>query len=345
MFETLDAAHYAAKDGGSITVTDRSDRSHAMALVLFLVRRFCTLINSGKPKHQDGSLVLKPPKSKLVGCTLTQRTVEDIHLYDLVSTQKKLPDKGKKRIYYFAGSSWQHAPSGQHWSLCAKLATAMPDSIVTMVSPPLAPNNPAPSAFPWLLRLYRKLMAEAHEAGDKVILAGDSSGANMILCLTLEALQEDADQGMDLSTAATATSNSSHPVALMAISPSTDLSRKNPDIDKIAHHDPLLTPAVIQQTAKAWHGDWDPSDRKVSPIHADISLLAKRGITVHGITAGCDVLAPDGVMFRNECSKHNVHGEWLHWEKQMHCFVLMMPYGLREAREGVEWIIKLLNKV
>jgi acetyl esterase/lipase len=341
MFETLERTQYAAKDGGSILVTDRHDRSQFMALLHFIVRRFRSQLNSGHPKHQDGSIVLEPPQSKLRGCTLSQRTIEDIYLYDIISSPKSLPEKGKKRIYYFAGGSWQKAPSGQHWSMCAKLATEMPDTIVTMVSPPLAPNNPAPSSFPWLLRLYRTLLAAAQEAGDEVILAGDSSGANIILCLTLEALKEDAEKGMDVSSA---TTSNPHPVTLMAISPSTDLTRNNPDIDKIAHHDPLLTPAVIKQTAKAWHGDWDPADRKVSPINADVSLLAKRGIKVHGITSGCDVLAPDGVLFRNKLSEYNVQGEWLHWEKQMHCFVLTLPYGLREAREGVEWIINLLKK-
>lgn len=342
MFETLERMQYAAKDGGSIVVTDRHDRSQYMAVLHFIIRRFRNQINSGHPKHEDGSIKLDPPKSKLRGCILSLRTVEDIHLYDITASPTKLPEKGKKRMYYFAGGSWQMGPSGQHWSLCAKLATDMPDTIVTMVSPPMAPNNPAPSSFPWMLRLYRTLLAQAQEAGDKVILAGDSSGANIILCLTLEALKEEAEKGMDVSSAST---SSAHPVALMAISPSTDLTRANPDIERIAHHDPLLTPAVIRQTAKAWTGDWDPAERRVSPINADISLLALRGIKVHGVTAGCDVLAPDGVMFRNKLSEKNVRGEWLHWEKQMHCFVLTLPYGLREAREGTEWIIEVLKKV
>lgn len=340
MFETLDRTQYLAQDGGSIVVTDRQDRSQFMSIVQFIVRRFRSQLNSSHPKHEDGSIVLDPPQSKLLGCTLSKRTVCDVHLYDLTSSEK-LPEKGKKRIYYFAGGSWQKAPSGQHWALCARMAVDMSDTIVTMVSPPMAPNNPAPSSVPWLMRLYRALLSEAQEAGDRVILAGDSSGANIILCLTLEALKEDAEKGMDISSAAT---SNPHPVCLMVISPSTDLTRNNPDIEKIAHQDPLLTPAVIKQTAKAWVGDWDPADRKVSPINADISLLAKRGIKVHGMTSGCDVLAPDGVVFRNRLSEYNVQGEWLHWEKQMHCFVLTLSYKLREGVEAAKWIIDLLKK-
>jgi acetyl esterase/lipase len=340
MFETLERAQYAVKDGGSITVIDRQDRSQLMSIVQFLVRQFRSQLNSGHPKHEDGSVVLDPPKSKLRDCTLSKRTVCDIHIYDLTSPEK-LPEKGKKRIYYFAGGSWQKPPSPQHWAICAKMATEMPNSIVSVVSMPIAPNNPAPSSFPWCLRLYRALMAEAQETGDRVIFAGDSSGANIVLCLTLEALKEDDERNLDVSTAAT---SSPHPVALMVISPSTDLTRTNTDIEKIAQYDPLLTPSVIRQTAKAWSGDWDAKDRRLSPINADISLLEKRGIKVHGVTSGCDVLAPDGVIFRNKLAEHNVQGEWLHWEKQMHCFVLTLPYGLREAKEGVQWIVDVLKK-
>jgi acetyl esterase/lipase len=340
MYESVDESHYAAKHGGSIRVTDRSDRSQLMSVVQYLVRQFRNQLNSGQPKHEDGSLVLEPPKSKLRKCTLSRRTICDVHIYDIISPEHS-STMGTKRIYYLAGGSWQKGPSGQHWSMCSKLAVEMPDTIVSMVSTPLAPNNPAPSSFPWCLKLYRALMAEAQEAGDRVILAGDSSGANIALCLTLEALREDAEDG---SNAGTEKSPMSHPVAIMAICPSTDLTRNNPDIKKLAKFDPLLTPNVINQTAKAWHAHWDPADRRVSPINADISLLAKQGIKVHGVTAGCDVLAPDGVIFRYRCSEFTVQGEWLHWEKQMHCFVLTLPYGLREAQEGFQWVLEVLKK-
>ncbi|KAH7413721.1 Alpha/Beta hydrolase protein [Phaeosphaeria sp. MPI-PUGE-AT-0046c] len=339
MFETLEKTSYAAKDGGSIRVTDREDRSQLMAVVQFLVRSFRNKINGGEPTRDNGSPVLDPPRSKLRDCTLSKRTVCDIHIYDITAT-KKPSEKSKKRVYYFAGGSWQNPPTTQHWAVLAKMAKAMPDTIFSMVSMPIAPNNPAPSSFPWCMRLYRALLSEAQEAGDKVILAGDSSGANLVLCLTLEALKEDSEKDLDISDAQT---SNPHPVALMVISPSTDLTRTNPDIEKIAKLDPLLTPSVIRQTAGAWAGAWDPIDRRLSPLNADIALLAKHGVEVHGVTAGNDVLAPDGVLFRNKLSEYNVHGDWLHWEKQMHCFILMMPYGLREANEGVQWIIDRLK--
>ncbi|CBY01656.1 hypothetical protein IAQ61_003466 [Plenodomus lingam] len=325
-----------ANGGSSIVLTRRDDRSLLMSVVLFLIRRFRNQINKGGPEHEDGSPKLDPPLSKLNGCTFRERSVCDIRIYDYVLSSK-VTQSPKKRIYYFAGGSWQQPPTGQHYTMCAMIAKEMPDAVLSIVSMPLAPNNPAPSSFPWCMRLYRTLMAEAKASGERVIMAGDSSGANVVLCLPLEALREDKEAGLDLKETAA-------PVAIMTISPSTDLTRNNPEIKKMAHRDPLLTPEVIRGTATAWCGDWDPADKRISPLHGDISLLASRGIKVHGITAGCDVLSPDGVRFRERCAEEGVQGEWVHWENQMHCFVLMVSYGMQEAKDGVQWIIATLKR-
>lgn len=327
---------YAAKDGPTIRVTNRDDRTMLMAVLMHLVRLFRKPLNAGSPNHEDGSIRLDPPKSKLKPCTYSHRTVCDIHIYDI--TPPKQPTKTPtKRIYYIAGGSWQKVPSGQHWQICSKLAQELPDTIISIISVPLAPNNPASSSFPWCLRLYRDLMRMAEHAGERVTFMGDSSGANIVLCLALEALRQEAENPE--------MERTPRPVSLMAISPSTDMTRNNPDIEKLRKFDPLLSPEIIKATAKAWYADdVDPKDRIVSPINADISLLAKSGIKVHGVTAGYDVLSPDGVIFRNKCSEHGVQGEWLHWEKQMHCFVLTAPYRLSEGRKGLEWVVDVLKR-
>jgi acetyl esterase/lipase len=317
--------------------TQRDERTFLMSVVQFLVRRMRGHISSREPKHEDGSIRLNPAKSKLDSCTLHNRTVCDMYVYDYVPPNK--PEKApKRRIYYLAGGSWQEPPSGQHYQICARMAKDMPDTIVSIWSTPLAPNDPAPKSFDWILKAYRALMAEAEEAGERVILVGDSSGANIALSVVLEALRIDAEQ------TEMGVKSNPHAAAIMAICPSTDLTRNNPDIQKIAPRDPLLTPRVINGTAKAWCGDWDAADRRVSPINADISLLAKQGVKVHGITGGCDILSPDGIIFRDRCAELGVEGEWVHWEKQMHCFVLTLPYGLFEAKEATQWMIEVLRK-
>ncbi|KAF2865718.1 alpha/beta hydrolase fold-domain-containing protein [Massariosphaeria phaeospora] len=344
--DTLDGLTTAMKErpivshGDSpILITHRTERSLYTRIIQFVVRRLRSVLVGAKGKHPEGSIKLHPHKIIHRTCRVSERIIEDTYLYDIIP--HKTPVKAvRKKIYYFCGGGWQTPPSSQHWQICSKLARDIPDTSITLVSYPLAPNNPASSAFPKLLKLYRNLMQAAHEAGHKVILAGDSSGGNIALALVLEALQEDADAGKSDTEGA----RRPHPGAIMAICPSTDLTRSNPDIEKLQQFDPLLTPAFIKETAKAWYADWAPTDRRVSPINADLSLLKTNGVKVHGVTGSYDILSPDGVIFRDRCAEEGVSGEWLQWDKQMHCFVLTWPYGVPEGREAVGWIIDVLKK-
>jgi acetyl esterase/lipase len=187
------------------------------------------------------------------------------------------------------------------------------------------------------LKLYRELLKMAEQAGETITFMGDSSGANIVLCLAMEALRQEAEDP--------AIEQTPRPTSLINICPSTDMTRNNPDIEKLRKFDPLLSPEIINDTAKAWCGkDVDRADRIVSPINADFSLLAKSGIKVHGVTAGYDVLSPDGVIFRNRLSEYGIKGEWLHWDKQMHCFVLTAPYRLSEGKQALDWVIEVIKR-
>jgi len=212
----------------------------------------------------------------------------------------------------------------------------MPETAISIVSYPLAPNDPAPKSFPQIMALYRDLMAQAAEKGQRIIMAGDSAGGNVVLAVVLEALREDFESN--------AATRPPCPVAIIAISPSTDLTRSNPDIEKLKNYDPILTPTFIKETARKWAGGWDPADPRLSPINANISLLAKAGVKVNGITGGYDILGPDGRLFCDACATAGVAGEWLYWDKQMHCFPLTWPYGFSEAREAVGWMVDVLKK-
>ena len=61
---------------------------------------------------------------------------------------------------------------------------------INLLSPPLAPHSPAPVTYPQLLRLYKTLMTQSNEANESVCFAGDSSGANLVSSVVLNALRE-----------------------------------------------------------------------------------------------------------------------------------------------------------
>jgi acetyl esterase/lipase len=270
---------------------------------------------------------------------VTERVVEDIYIYD-IQPHGKPADRAVKRIYYFSGGGWQTPPSNQHWQLCAELSSRIPEVSISLVSYPLAPKNPAPLAFPMLLKLYRVLMQDSKEAGETVILAGDSSGGNIVLSLALEALREDAESREQ---SKGASEDPWYPRAILAISPSIDLTRSNSDIEKLNDYDPLLTPDFVKSTAKAWQGDWDATDSRLSPINSDLSLLRKAGVKVHGVIGSYDILSPDAIKFRDRCAAEGVRGCWLQWDKQIHCFPLTFGYGVPEAAEAISWMVNVIK--
>jgi acetyl esterase/lipase len=55
-------------------------------------------------------------------------------------------------------------------------------------------------------------------------------------------------------------------------------------------------------------------------------------------------LAPDAVKFRKACEKAGVTGEWLVWEGQMHCFPLTFSYGMSEGKQGMDWVVGVLER-
>lgn len=266
--------------------------------------------------------------------------MEDVRIYDLTvkrAKSGKVEEKKKplKRLYYFAGGGWQSPATGEHWAMVTEMATKVPNTMVSVVSYPLAPNSPAPQTFPQLMRLYRQIMREADEKGEEVILAGDSAGGNIVLCLIMNALLEDAQKNEELPC----------PRAILAISPSTDLRRGNPDMKLVESYDPILGIPFIKATACAWRGDWDASDVRVSPLLGDLEPVVKRGVPIHGVTGTYDILAPDAVLFREKCNEAGVQGEWLDWDKQMHVFPLAAAFKLRESVEAKEWILDLLRRI
>lgn len=263
----------------------------------------------------------------------------------------------RKQIYYFCGGSWQSPASREHWKFCAHLCEQLnkrgTPTTVSIVSYPLAPTTTASRAYKHLENFYHEILPSKDQDSpglsaqrsqndltltrtrtriivpdDEIIFAGDSSGGNIVLGLTLLAISKD--------------SNVRRPSSLLVISPAVDLRNQNPDMHDAGRKDPLMSLDFVSGAARTWVGqDLRLDDWLASPLLADLSLLA--GIRVNGVIGLKDVLAPDAVLFRKKCQQAGLSGEWLEWEKQIHCFPLAFSYGfIPEATDAVEWILNVL---
>ena len=165
--------------------------------------------------------------------------------------------------------------------------------------------------------------------GESITFAGDSTGGNLVLSLELAALKEDPEVRA--------------PDSIILISPVVDLRFCNPAILEVERKDPVLRHWVEVKTGKQWAESWDLDNLLLSPLFADLNVLVKKGVAVHGITGGYDILTPDTLLFRDKCAKVGIEGQWLHWEKQIHCFPLAFNYRLPESVQGLQWITDILS--
>ncbi|KAL0567452.1 hypothetical protein V5O48_014539 [Marasmius crinis-equi] len=367
-----------ANSSSSIILTQHSERSWRSTLLQSVLRPIKHhVFKPGKP-HDGDSLQLKPHKSCEKTCIVTERQVDGIFVYDIVSRQpnekagvSEENGEGRRRIYYVAGGSWKDPPSPDHWKFVAKLASAVPNTLVSLISVPLAPRETAPTVYPRLLSFYEKVMAESKERDERVVWAGDSSGGNIVLGLVVEALRlsrnfrTTLEDPNDLGQASEKAEESDFvviegkpvaeregakalpaPSCLILICPSVDATRENPAIAQVEPYDPILIAPDSQKLAADWAGQWALGDERVSPVLDENlpQLLRERGVRVHGVTAGYDILAPDAVKLRDKLGEAGVEGKWLHWEKQVHCFPLAWAYGFPESRQALQWLSDVLSE-
>ena len=320
-------------------VTKRQGRSISTATLQTTIRPFAVLISKpGKPLPA-GSPPLEIDPSAAKVCIIEERKIDDIWIYDISAKASSvrlgpIRDDGvharKRRIYYIAGGSFCMPPSADHWKILAELSRSMPDVHISLLSPPLAPHSPAPLAYPGLLQLYKTLTIQSNEANESVCFAGDSSGANITLSLVLSGLRE--FPALD------------PPKNILLISPVVDLTFTNPAIAEVEKNDPVLRRQIEIETGKLWAGSWDLHDPRLSPVYADLSNLRNSAVKVHGVVGTNDLLTPDAIKFRERCDEAGIEGEWLEWEKQMHCFPIAWRYHLPESMQGKDWIIDLLER-
>lgn len=317
--------------------TTRQDRT----FVTWLLQ---TIIRPLKPKLVESSFT--PPKQISVQCTpskkikprcnVSERIVEGLYVYDIEPKHRGRHDKTqpKQRVYYFAGGGWKMPPSSQHWSICSSLAHDLTNTIVSLVSYPLAPTYPSTAAYPVLYKFYETCMRAAVDADERVILAGDSSGGNVALCLSIHAAR---DHQPPLQC----------PAAAILMCPTTDLTplENKGDMIHVSKEDPILTLDIHNSMARAWVGDQDSKAPHISPLYADLNRLAASSTHLFVITAGSDILTPDALKFRDRCVTAGVKGHWLNWEKQMHVFPLTWEYFLPEARKAMTWIVECVKEL
>ncbi|WNV74665.1 alpha/beta hydrolase fold domain-containing protein [Geodermatophilus sp. DSM 44513] len=171
---------------------------------------------------------------------------------------------------YVHGGAWVNQIHPLHWRLVAGLA-ARTGTGFTVPIYPLAPVGTAATVVPPVADLLAALV-DRYGAG-RVAVLGDSAGGQIALSAALLL----RDRGVP----------PLHRTVL--ISPATDLTLANPEIDLVEPHDPWLARPGTRAAIELWRGDLPLTDPLVSPLFGDLAGLGP--LTVFSGTR--DITSPD----------------------------------------------------
>lgn len=252
---------------------------------------------------------------------------------------------------YLHGGGWHAGSITTHDPICRRLALAS-GCVVASLDYRMAPEHVAPAAIDDCVGAWHWLHSHAAELGlqqDKIGLAGDSAGANVVTSAAVRmcsppdaagsaaASADSAAAGAGAAPAATAAATAAgagKPAALALIYPSLDLTASSgPSYEHYAEGFYLRLASIhhyvelyLHGASSAGAGSIEPSDPLVSPLLAPAEHLERLPPTFIS-TAGYDPLRSDGDAFARRleagrvpvslmCEEDAIHA-WMHLAAQL----------------------------
>ena len=156
-------------------------------------------------------------------------------------------------ILYAHGGGYVSGGLGYARILSAKMAAATGFTVYSFAYR-LAPEHQYPAALEDGIAVWKYLTENLFSA-DHILLAGDSAGGNLALCLVQKLISE----------------NNPVPKELLLFSPWTDMTGTAESYKKNAETDPILTKEFVMGAAISYVDDKDLADPAFSPLFGDFS--------------------------------------------------------------------------
>jgi acetyl esterase/lipase len=188
----------------------------------------------------------------------------------------------------------------------------------------LAPEHVFPSAIEGLDAVYHALS----DAGfAKLALAGDSAGGGLALVMAT-LLTHSAKNGSAVA-----------PVAVVAMSPWTDLALTGQSLTTRASSDPVLTRSALDSARQSYLGQTDPKDQRASPLYGAVEGLPP--VLLH--VGEDEILLDDACRFAEHLKRAGTPYELHVWKGMVHVFPANLAL-LQAAREALDEIGQFLRR-
>ena len=208
--------------------------------------------------------------------------VESKEIYNCQTIVFNETDDTEYNIIYIHGGAYVNEIMLPHILFCDKLAKKANACVFAPIYP-LAPNHTYKQTYEIVEKLYTHLLT----LNKPIAIMGDSSGGGFSAAFA-EYL---------------AVKNMPQPKNLVLISPWLDVSMSG-DYDNI-EFDPMKGVDGLREMGKAWAGDLDLKDYRVSPLFGEVSKLPKTTIFV----GTHEEIYNDVLNFYNKLEENNVDVE------------------------------------
>jgi Esterase/lipase len=211
-------------------------------------------------------------------------------------------------ILYCHGGGYVSGGLDYAGNLSVKLAMATGFTVYSFAYR-LAPEHPYPAAAEDVNAVWDHLAENV--AADHILLAGDSAGGNMALCLTQRLLAE----GKPV------------PRELLLFSPWTDMTGTAESYETNQDIDPILSKEFVMNSARAYVGDNDPADAAFSPLFGNFENFPP----VYIMAGRNGILLDDSVKLKERIDQAGGKAELDIEEKGWHVYQQMPGSMAREA--------------
>jgi acetyl esterase/lipase len=231
------------------------------------------------------------------------------------------PDKSSldKIIFYLPGGGYCVGSCNTHKGLIGRMARAAGHPIIA-INYRKAPENPYPAAIEDAVRVYKQLVEDGYK---NIILSGDSAGGGLALATTMVL----RDEGFKL------------PMALVLLSPWTDLTCSGDSVTRKKDRDALISPELLEVFAKKYAGKEDLKNPLISPLFGDFTNFPPTLIQV----GTEELLLDDATRLTKKMKASGVLVEMELWEGMMHVFQWMAGL-MPEANDAIKKIGAFINR-
>lgn len=267
-------------------------------------------LNKGNIKNEPAPI----PGSILKKYKLEIEEVNGFKVWTISPKEKS----SKVALFYFHGGAYVFNVYKQHWQLFDKIIEATGATIVVH-DYPLVPKFTCKDALEFTDKVY-ELFINNH-ASKRMFFVGDSAGGG----LALSYAQYLRNEGKKL------------PEQIILSAPWLDVTLSNPEIANLDKDDKMLGINGLKMAGKAYAGNFETTDYRVSPIYGEFENLPKISVLI----GTHDLFWADAKKLKTKLDKENIPMNYFEYPKMFHNWWIMA--GLPESKNAVTQVSSLIT--